>query len=103
MRPWDRINFKTPFLCVLISLGLLFGAGVAPRPPAPSAAGRATLIFKSDDGGATWQPADTGIALAHEVRAIALDPSSSQTLYAGTNYGVFKSTSGGNDWNIPSG
>jgi photosystem II stability/assembly factor-like uncharacterized protein len=55
-------------------------------------------MFKSEDGGATWRAADTGISLAHEVRSIAVDPTSSLTLYAGTNYGVFKSTNGGDEW-----
>src|SRR5439155_904852 len=52
-------------------------------------------LFKSTDGGTNWQP--TGLARTN-VRAIAIDPTTPTTLYAGTDSGVFKSVDGGATW-----
>jgi len=48
------------------------------------------------DGGLTWSR--TGLATTGFVRALAIDPSDPNTLYAGTTGGVFKSTNGGANW-----
>ncbi|HET9532455.1 MAG TPA: hypothetical protein VFQ92_19005 [Blastocatellia bacterium] len=60
-----------------------------------------THVWKSTDGGATW----TGIDGAGEtglpdvpVHTIAVDPVNSQTLYIGTDVGVFVSLDGGASW-----
>jgi len=82
--------------------GLVLESSLAPTGSAAGDTGPASLIFKSEDGGATWQAADTGISLAHEVRSIAVDPTSSLTLYAGTNNGIYKSVDGGNVWTVSS-
>jgi photosystem II stability/assembly factor-like uncharacterized protein len=59
-------------------------------------------IFKSIDGGETWQPLsairfDRGIAA---VLSVAVDPLRPSTLYAATmpDYGIHKSTDGGATW-----
>jgi hypothetical protein len=54
-------------------------------------------VFKSVDGGGSWNPASTGLTSAN-VYTLAIDPATPATLYAGTNDGVFKSTNGGGIW-----
>ncbi len=64
---------------------------------------RAGRVFKSTDGAETWNAADSALpsfpdGKAH-VCAIAVDPQSSSTLYAGTSGGkVFKTADGGANW-----
>jgi photosystem II stability/assembly factor-like uncharacterized protein len=62
-------------------------------------------VFKSTDGGNTWSAADTGLPDNNFVRALAVDPSTPRTLYAGLEDiggvfggGVFKSTDGASTW-----
>jgi photosystem II stability/assembly factor-like uncharacterized protein len=60
-------------------------------------AGNFQGVMKSRDGGATWQPAGLrGV----QVLALAVDPVSPQTIYAGTfrALGVYRSTNGGKTW-----
>jgi len=52
-------------------------------------------VYKSTDGGASWQA--TGLTNLL-VQALAIDPQTPTTLYAGTYGGVFKSTDGGARW-----
>ena len=47
--------------------------------------------------GITWRQSDTGI-WGGDIRALAIDPQTPATLYAGTNGGVFKSTDRGGTW-----
>ena len=54
-------------------------------------------MFKSTDGGATWSPVNNGLT-NKSVWALAIDPSTPTTLYAGTWNGVFKSINGGTTW-----
>ncbi|MDP9034733.1 MAG: hypothetical protein M3O50_07975 [Myxococcota bacterium] len=63
-------------------------------------------IFKSLDGGTTWTPSNGALAPWPtpagnfiDVRAIAIEPTTPQTLFIGTNgHGVYKSTDGGSSW-----
>jgi photosystem II stability/assembly factor-like uncharacterized protein len=58
-----------------------------------------TGVRRSTDGGASWASANDG--LPYGSIALALDPTSSTTLYAGTdNAGVFKTTDGGDHWSV---
>jgi photosystem II stability/assembly factor-like uncharacterized protein len=52
-------------------------------------------IFRSIDAGASWK----AVGNIAGVLALALDPTSPLTIYAGTGRGVFKSTNGGESWN----
>jgi photosystem II stability/assembly factor-like uncharacterized protein len=54
-------------------------------------------LFRSRDGGATWEEAffDTAVA---SLRCLAIAPSNNQILYAGTLRGVFKSIDAGKKW-----
>ena len=54
-------------------------------------------IMKSTDNGATWQTSNTGMGNA-TVGDLLFDPSDSQTIFAGTNSGFFKSIDGGANW-----
>jgi photosystem II stability/assembly factor-like uncharacterized protein len=61
-------------------------------------------IFKSTDHGQTWAPVapmeyhdSTGFNPA--ILSLLIDPSCSNTLYAGTNWGVYKTMDGGASWN----
>ena len=55
-------------------------------------------MFKSTDGGGHWSAANTGLTTMC-VNALAIDPQTPSTLYAGTvDAGVFKSTDGGGHW-----
>lgn len=63
-----------------------------------------TTLFKSTDDGMLWSAIDAGMqdeGASREaiVHAVAIDPSSPATVYAGTlDQGVFKSTDGGGSW-----
>ena len=55
-------------------------------------------MFKSTNGGAAWSAVNTGLTDTY-VFALAIDPATPSTLYAGTDGGgVFKSTNGGAAW-----
>ena len=55
-------------------------------------------MYKTTDGGGNWGPANTGLPDA-PVFALAIDPLTPTTLYAGTQGGgVFQSTDGGGSW-----
>jgi photosystem II stability/assembly factor-like uncharacterized protein len=57
-------------------------------------------IFKTtnlNDPTPTWTPASNGIPSA-PISALAVDPQDSNTIYAGTDIGVYHSTDGGANW-----
>ena len=55
-------------------------------------------MFKSTNGGGNWSAVNTGLTDT-TVSALAIDPVTPATLYAGTDDGgVFKSTNGGGNW-----
>jgi photosystem II stability/assembly factor-like uncharacterized protein len=55
-------------------------------------------VFKSVDGGATWQPARAGLSF-FPIRTLVTDPANADVLYAGTDFdGIWKSTDGGQGW-----
>ena len=58
-------------------------------------------IYRSSDGGDTWQYWGNGLqnfAVEPQVQSIVFDPKDSSTLYAGAVQNVFKSTDGGIHW-----
>lgn len=56
-------------------------------------------VLKSTDGGSQWSPFHNGIAPGTEVKALAMDPVNSQTLYAAiAGSTVYKTTDGGAHW-----
>ncbi|MGY8916482.1 MAG: WD40/YVTN/BNR-like repeat-containing protein, partial [Flavobacteriales bacterium] len=58
-------------------------------------------VFKSIDGGVSWN--ETGLNPSNTsdnwlMNEITIDPTNSQTLWVGTNQGLYKSTNGGLLW-----
>jgi len=71
---------------------------VDPRDPSTAYAGNdGDGLFKTTDGGKHWAPLDAG-ASAQRPRALAIDPSAPDTVYAATEQGLFKSIDGGAEW-----
>ena len=55
-------------------------------------------VYKSIDGGGSWQPVHNGLARA-AIYTLVMDPRDSKILYAGTRFGgVYKTTDGGQIW-----
>lgn len=54
-------------------------------------------LFKSSDGGETWQEIDNDLP-TFGVGKVVIDPTNALVLYATTRGGVFKSTDGGHHW-----
>jgi photosystem II stability/assembly factor-like uncharacterized protein len=54
-------------------------------------------LFESADGGKNWTPINASLAPLR-IRSLAVDPSNSSDLYAGTDYGLFISTDVGRNW-----
>ncbi|HJW09747.1 MAG TPA: hypothetical protein VJ483_08945, partial [Holophagaceae bacterium] len=59
-----------------------------------------THLWRSTNFGSTWTPMDTasGFPAGIPVNAILEDPNDTQTLYAGTHQGVYRSIDGGSTW-----
>lgn len=70
-------------------------------PSNPSVLFRAvagTGIFKTSNGGTSWDLVNTGLTSLY-ISAVAVDPKNSANVYAGTaGSGAFKSTNGGSSW-----
>jgi len=55
-------------------------------------------IYKSIDGGFSWQPAQNGLGRAR-IDSLIIDPADHQVLYASTNMGgIYKTINGGANW-----
>lgn len=60
-------------------------------------------VFRSADGGLTWERRDTGIG-GKAVLGLALDPAAPDTtLYAATDKGLYRSTDAGKTWKLLTG
>lgn len=55
-------------------------------------------IYKTEDYGKTWKLITTGIPSLHFTRAMRADRVKQGLLYAGTEYGMYISYDGGNNW-----
>lgn len=80
-----------------IAPGVAWATTIAIEPTAqgPIYAGtRGYGIFKSMDGGSSWTEVNNGLNNLH-IQALALDPTTLGTIFAGTSDGVFKTTNGG--------
>jgi photosystem II stability/assembly factor-like uncharacterized protein len=62
-------------------------------------AGTGFGVFRSSDGGLTWQEANDSHTAAQNINALAVDPVDARVVYAATvGKGVFKSADGGGTW-----
>jgi photosystem II stability/assembly factor-like uncharacterized protein len=78
-------------------LGTVYSLAVSPDDANVVYAGGGN-VYKTTDGGSTWQALETGMIYA-TVQALAIDPNASQTIYAGTDRGgIYKSADGGQSW-----
>ena len=59
--------------------------------------GTGSGLFRSQDGGDTWQSLHEGLR-DENIRALALSPSTPNMIYAGTSKGIFLSEDGGDHW-----
>lgn len=55
-------------------------------------------VWRSEDEGETFTRARAGMFMEADVRALALHPQRPQTLYAGTNAGLYRTEDGGTHW-----
>ncbi len=55
-------------------------------------------VFRTDDGGESWELAIDGIPDDHPVRTVREDPEREGLLFAGTEFGVFVSLTAGDAW-----
>jgi len=82
----------------MIPQGSVAALAVNPVKPSILYAGGADIgVVKSTDGGATWTAVNTGLT-NHAIRTLALDPQQPDTLYSGTNGGLFRTVDGGEHW-----
>lgn len=67
-------------------------------------AGTVQGVFRSTDGGATWQARNQGLPAGRNVRALEIDPSRPERLYAGLGHGgLYRTANGGSHWTAASG
>lgn len=59
---------------------------------------RGGRLCKTVDSGATWTNVKSGLNGVDEIYAIEVDPTVPDTVYLGTDIGVYKSTDGGSRW-----
>src|SRR5436309_7785248 len=85
---------------------------IDPHDPATLYAGTRAGLYKSTDGGGSWRGVNSGVPtlllprfggsapLYPRINALAVDPRTPTTLYAGVSEGrsIFKSTDGGESW-----
>jgi photosystem II stability/assembly factor-like uncharacterized protein len=55
-------------------------------------------VWRSQDGGETWQRASRGMFSESDIRAVAVDPRDANTVYAGAETGLYRSRDGGDNW-----
>jgi photosystem II stability/assembly factor-like uncharacterized protein len=55
-------------------------------------------VWCSEDGGDSWQRKSAGMFPEADIRAIAVNPSDSSILFAGTESGIYRSKNGGDGW-----
>lgn len=57
-------------------------------------------VWRSRDGGDSWQRASNGMFLECDIRAIAVSPANSALLYAGAGAGLYRTQDGGDSWEL---
>ena len=57
-------------------------------------------VFKTTDGGGTWNPLNTTGISGYAINVLAINPVDTNAIYTGALYGVFKSIDGGSHWTL---
>lgn len=60
-------------------------------------------LYKSADGGATWQDVTGTIGTGYQILGLAVDPTNANKVYAATAWGIFRSSDAGGSWTKNSG
>ena len=68
-----------------------------PVRPGTVYAGTTNGLFRTTDGGGSWQRIEKGLA-DNYISVLAIDPTNPAILYAGTRKGVHKTTDSGDSW-----
>ncbi len=71
---------------------------IDPVTPTTLYASASMYVFKSTDGGATWQSLFKGLPDPYGVMVVVVDPRTPTTVYAGGTIGIYKSTDAGATW-----
>jgi photosystem II stability/assembly factor-like uncharacterized protein len=80
---------------------LLSTIAVTPSSPATFYAATYRGLFKSSDGGTTWEGANTGIN-AINASTLAVPEGNTQVAFAGTGHGVYRTSNRGISWELKS-
>ena len=57
-------------------------------------------VWRSRDGGESWERASKGLFMEADIRAMAIDPDNSAVLFAGTEAGIYRTGDGGDSWEL---
>ena len=87
-------------------LGIVYELGIHPTNPSTLYAGTSSIVSKSTNQGRDWTLAANGLPNTVEYKALAVDPSDGETVYAASsprigspeNAGIYKTTNGGDTW-----
>jgi photosystem II stability/assembly factor-like uncharacterized protein len=78
--------------------GRILALAIDPETPATVYAGTwGSGVYKSTDGGGTWDPAGSGLSDTY-INTLVIDPKEVNSLYVGTYHGIYKSTDAGGSW-----
>ncbi len=90
---WKRVSLGQDFRRDIVN-----AIAVNPKDPDVIYAGLANSgIYKSIDGGLSWQPSHRGLD-STEVNSLIIDPTTPDRLYAGTSSGTYQTNDGGLFW-----
>jgi photosystem II stability/assembly factor-like uncharacterized protein len=70
---------------------------IDPKTTTTMYAGEFSNLYKSIDGGKTWNKSDSGMINPYVI-SLAINPYSTNIVYAGTNRGLYKSNDSGETW-----
>lgn len=91
---WRAIG---PFRLILAER--VYSLALSPNDTSVIYAGTNTGVFKTSNGGTSWQRAGEGLPYEANVTAVAVSPSNSNIIYAAArDIGVYKSSNGGTTW-----